>query len=156
MIRVDLVVNGEPRRDEVAPNLTLLEYLREVLCLTGAKEGCGVGECGNCLVLVDGDPVNSCLVLIGDASGHEVETIEGLGGDEGLDEVQAAFVEVGAFQCGFCTPAMVLATKALLRGNPRPERAEVVEALAGVLCRCGSHPRVLAAVRAAAERGTPR
>jgi carbon-monoxide dehydrogenase small subunit len=156
MIRVDVTVNGVRHLADVEPNLTLLELLRETLHLTGAKEGCGIGECGTCLVLVDGDAVNSCLMLIGDAGGREVETIEGLAGDEGLDGLQAAFAEAGAFQCGFCTPGMILAAKALLRANPRPDEAEIGEALSGVLCRCGSYPKVLDAVRAATEKGAGR
>jgi aerobic-type carbon monoxide dehydrogenase small subunit (CoxS/CutS family) len=153
MISVVLTVNGVRHEAEVAPNTTLLEFLRETLHLTGAKEGCGVGECGTCLVLVDGVPVNSCLVLMGDTAGREVETVEGLADDGRLDEVQAAFVAAGAMQCGYCTPAMILAAEALLRGNPRPSRAEAADSLAGVLCRCGSYPKVLDAVRMAAEGG---
>ncbi|MFH1329238.1 MAG: (2Fe-2S)-binding protein [Actinomycetota bacterium] len=149
MIRVSPTVNGVAHEAEVEAHLTLLEFLREALHLTGAKEGCGVGECGTCLVLVDGAAVNSCLMLVGDACGRAVETIEGLGG-EGLDRVQAAFVATGALQCGFCTPAMVLAATALLRANPHPTPDEAAAALAGVLCRCGTYPRVLRAVQAAA------
>jgi aerobic-type carbon monoxide dehydrogenase small subunit (CoxS/CutS family) len=153
MIHVVLTVNGVRHEAEVGPNVTLVEFLREALHLTGTKEGCGVGECGTCLVLVDGDPVNSCLMLIGDANGHDVETIEGLGGDGGLSVVQQAFVAAGAVQCGYCTPAMILATEALLRVNPHPDAGEVLEALSGVLCRCGSYPKVLEAVSAAVKGG---
>ena len=151
-IRIDLTVNGERYRAEVEARLTLLEFLRESLFLTGAKEGCGVGECGACTVLVDGDPVPSCLMLVGDADGCDIETVEGLAPEGDLDVVQAAFVEAGAFQCGFCTPAMILSTRALLRANPRPDEEEVKAALAGVLCRCGSYPKILDAVEAIVGR----
>lgn len=153
MIPLTLTVNGIRHDVEAEPSATLLELLREGLHLTGAKEGCGVGECGVCLVLVDGEPVTSCLVLAADAEGRDVETIEGLARDGALDAVQAAFVEHGAIQCGYCTPAMVLAAEALLRRSPQPDPAETAEALAGVLCRCGSYPKVLEAVRAAAAKG---
>ncbi len=153
MIAVTLTVNGTRHDLDVAPNTTLVELLRDSLHLTGAKEGCGVGECGTCLVLVDGDPVSSCLVLAADADGRAVETIEGLARDGELDPLQAAFVEHGAIQCGYCTPAMVLAATALLRHDPRPDAAETAEALAGVLCRCGTYPKVLEAIRAAAGTG---
>lgn len=155
MIPVTLTVNGVRHDLEVAPQATLVEVLREALHLTGAKEGCGVGECGTCLVLVDGEPVTSCLVLVADADGRAVETIEGLARDGELDAVQAAFLEHGAIQCGYCTPAMVLAAEALLRRSPRPDAAETAEALAGVLCRCGTYPKVLEAVSAVAAEGEP-
>jgi carbon-monoxide dehydrogenase small subunit len=147
---VTLTVNGIRHDLDVASNVTLLELLRTSLQLTGAKEGCGVGECGTCLVLVDGEPVTSCLVLAVDADGRVVETIEGLAHDGDLDPLQAAFVEHGAIQCGYCTPAMVLAAAALLRRSPEPDAVETAEALAGVLCRCGTYPKVLEAIRAAA------
>ncbi len=153
MTRLVLTVNGRLWEGEVEANLTLLELLRERLHLTGAKEGCGVGECGSCLVLVDGAAVNSCLLLAAGAHGRAVETVEGLGG-EGLNRVQEALVAAGAVQCGFCTPGMVVAAAALLRANPHPTGAEAAAALAGVLCRCGTYPRVLAAVRSVAAGGT--
>lgn len=149
-IRVTLAVNGSRHGVEVESSTTLLELLRENLHLSGAREGCGVGECGACLVLLDGEPVSSCLVLAADADGREVETVEGLARDGVLDRVQAAFVEEGAVQCGYCTPAMILAAEALLRKCPNPEPAEVADALAGVLCRCGTYPKVIAAVGCAA------
>jgi carbon-monoxide dehydrogenase small subunit len=152
VIEIDLTVNGIPRRVGVEPATTLLEVLRESLLLTGAKEGCGVGECGTCMVLADGDPVPSCLVLAADAAGRDIETIEGLAADGVPGAVQAAFVEAAALQCGFCTPGMIVTAEALLRANPQPTPAEVRQALAGVLCRCGSYPKVLEAVALAAAR----
>jgi len=153
VIPVNLTVNGVRHELQAEPNLTLLEFLREALHLTGAKEGCGVGECGTCLVLLDGRPVNSCLVLLADTDRRDVRTIESLADESGPTAVQAAFVEAGAIQCGYCTPAMVLAAEALLQANPNPDPGEVREALAGVLCRCGSYPKVLDAVRIAAAKG---
>jgi aerobic-type carbon monoxide dehydrogenase small subunit (CoxS/CutS family) len=152
VIEIELTVNGTARRVGVEPATTLLEVLRESLLLTGAKEGCGVGECGTCLVLADGLPVPSCLVLAADAAGRCIETVEGLAGDRAVSRVQAAFVEAAALQCGFCTPGMIVAAEALLRANPHPDRAEVKRALAGVLCRCGSYPKVLEAMALAAAR----
>jgi aerobic-type carbon monoxide dehydrogenase small subunit (CoxS/CutS family) len=156
MIHVALTVNGVGHEVDVTPNLTLLEFIREALYLTGTKEGCGVGECGMCLVLVDGTPVNSCLMLVADADGREIETIEGLADEGELDTLQAAFVKTGAIQCGYCTPSMVLAAEALLRTTPTPDPSQVQEALAGVLCRCGSYPKVLDAVRTAAAKAVLR
>ena len=153
MVKVTLTVNGRRHEAEVEPNVTLLEYLREQLHLTGAKEGCGVGECGTCLVLVDGHPVNSCLLLTTDADGRVIETVEGLCPGDEPTSVQVAFAEAGAVQCGYCTPAMVIAAEGLLRAEPDPDRAEVAAAIAPVLCRCGSYSRVLAALRIAAARG---
>jgi aerobic-type carbon monoxide dehydrogenase small subunit (CoxS/CutS family) len=146
MIGVDFTLNGERRQITVDPRLTLLEVLRESLFLTGAKEGCGVGECGTCVVLADGEPITSCLVLIGDADGIAVETIEGLAANGELNEVQRAFVKTGAIQCGFCTPAMVLTATALFRNDDQPDVEDVKKALGGILCRCGSYPKILEAV----------
>ncbi|MFV1960248.1 MAG: (2Fe-2S)-binding protein [Acidimicrobiia bacterium] len=146
MIGVDLTVNGERYQIDVDPRLTLLEVLRENLLLTGTKEGCGVGECGTCVVLVDGEPITSCLVLAGDADGVTIETVEGLASDGELNEVQQAFVKTGAFQCGFCTPAMVLTVTALLRNDDQPDVEDVKKALGGILCRCGAYPKILEAV----------
>ena len=148
IIRVEMTVNGESHHIEVGAHLTLLEVLREDLLLTGAKEGCGIGECGTCVVLRDGEPVTSCLTLIGDADGRTVETVEGLASDGELNELQRAFVEAGAFQCGFCTPGMLMAATALLREQERPDAEEVKKALSGILCRCGAYPKILEAVAA--------
>lgn len=145
-IPIDTTVNGEHMVIDVDPTLTLLEVLREQLLLTGTKEGCGVGECGTCVVLSDGEPVTSCLVLAGDADGAVIETIEGLAQDGDLSELQRAFVSTGALQCGFCTPGMVVTATALLRDNARPDEEEIKKALGGVLCRCGAYPKIIEAV----------
>ncbi len=146
MITINVTVNGVPRRLTTDPRFTLLEVLREQVFLTGTKEGCGVGECGTCVVLVDGEPVTSCLVLAGDADGATIETVEGLAEDGELSDVQQAFIDTGAFQCGFCTPAMVLTATAMFRNDDQPEIEEVKKALAGILCRCGAYPKILEAV----------
>jgi aerobic-type carbon monoxide dehydrogenase small subunit (CoxS/CutS family) len=146
MITLNFVVNGTRQHVAVDPRLTLLEVLRENMMLTGTKEGCGVGECGTCVVLADGEPITSCLVLAGDADGVHIETIEGVASDGELSDVQEAFVRTGAFQCGFCTPAMVLATTALFRKDDQPDAEEVKKALGGILCRCGAYPKILEAV----------
>jgi carbon-monoxide dehydrogenase small subunit len=146
MINVDLTVNGERHQIDVDPQRTLLEVLRENLLLTGTKEACGVGECGTCVVLIDGQPVTSCLVLAGDAGAGCIETVEGLASDGRLNDVQRAFIETGALQCGFCTPAMVLTATALLRHDDHPDVEDVKNALGGILCRCGAYPKILEAV----------
>ncbi|MGB5169405.1 MAG: (2Fe-2S)-binding protein [Acidimicrobiia bacterium] len=146
MINLNLIVNGDAREIAVEPRLTLLEVLRENMLLTGTKEGCGVGECGTCVVLADGDPITSCLVLAGDVDGVHIETIEGVASNGELSDVQQAFVKTGAFQCGFCTPAMVLTATALFRHDDQPDVEDVKKALAGILCRCGAYPKILEAV----------
>lgn len=154
MIDLDFTINGTRHHVEVDPRLTLLEVLREQLTLTGTKEACGVGECGTCVVIIDGVPVTSCLVLAGDAGGTEIETVEGLADDGALNEVQQAFIETGALQCGFCTPAMVLTATALLRSKEQPEIEDIKKALGGILCRCGAYPKILEAVAAIGGEGT--
>jgi carbon-monoxide dehydrogenase small subunit len=150
--RIMLLVNGRSRTIAVGTHETLLQALKERLFLTGAKEGCGVGECGACTVLLDGRAVNACLVLAVEADGRAVETIEGEARADGsLSPLQQAFIDHGALQCGFCTPGMVLSARALLRRSPRPTRAEIVEAVAGNLCRCTGYEPVLEAIAAAAE-----
>jgi len=144
-----LKVNGRIFETAVEPQRTLVEVLREELGLTGTKQGCGVGDCGTCTVLIDGEPMNSCLVLALEAEGREITTIEGLSQGQKLHPIQAAFVEKGAIQCGFCTPGMILAAKALLDRNPNPTETEVREALAGNLCRCTGYQKIVDAVIAA-------
>jgi aerobic-type carbon monoxide dehydrogenase small subunit (CoxS/CutS family) len=146
MIQIELTINDEQHQIDVDPRLTLLEVLRENLLLSGTKEACGVGECGTCVVLADGEPITSCLVLAADAHGVAIETIEGLAADGELSEVQQAFVDTGAFQCGFCTPAMVLTATAMLRDGAKPDAEEVKRTLGGILCRCGAYPKILEAV----------
>ena len=150
-VAIELEVNHETYKVEVEPWTTLLHLLRERLHLTGTKEGCGLGDCGTCIVLVDGMPVNSCLMLAVDAHSHRVITIEGLATDGKLHPLQKSFIEKGAMQCGFCTPAMILSAKALLDKNPRASEQEIKQALAGVLCRCGSYKKIMEAVRAVTE-----
>jgi len=147
--QIHIIVNGESVTARVAANRTLLEFLRDELDLTGAKEGCGDGECGACTVIVDGQPVRSCLMLAVEADGAVVETIEGLADGARLHPIQQAFVEAGAVQCGFCTPGLVLAVKALLDRYPRPTEEQIKEALGGHLCRCTGYETVFRAVRAA-------
>lgn len=146
MIQIELTINGEQHQIVIHPRLTLLEVLRENLLLSGTKEACGVGECGTCVVLADGEPITSCLVLAADARGVAIETVEGLAVDGELSEVQQAFVDTGAFQCGFCTPAMVLTATAMLRDGAKPDAEEVKRTLGGILCRCGAYPKILEAV----------
>lgn len=153
-MQVKFSVNGKPRTIDVEARTTLLEAIRESLLLTGTKEACGVGECGNCMVLMDGEPTPTCLVLAPDARGRDIVTVEGLAADGTLDEVQAAFLAAGAFQCGFCTPGMVVTAKALLRDRPAASAGEIKAALSGVLCRCGSYPKIMKAIEALTGRGT--
>jgi carbon-monoxide dehydrogenase small subunit len=151
-IKVNLTVNGEDCELEVQPQTTLLELLRDHLHLTGTKEGCGMGDCGTCIVLLDAQPVNSCLMLAVDANRRQVITIEGLAENGRLHPLQEKFLEKGAVQCGFCSPAMILSAKSLLDRNPAPGEEEIKEALSGVLCRCGSYKKIIEAVRAAGEK----
>lgn len=152
--QIHLTVNGQPETAQVAAGMTLLELLRERLHLTGTKAGCEAGECGACTVLLDGRAVTSCLVLAVEADGAAVETIEGEADSEALSALQRAFVEQGAIQCGFCTPGMIMAARGLLARTPHPTRAEIIETLAGNLCRCTGYEAIIAAVeRAAREMG---
>ncbi len=150
MHEIALTVNGQRERASVPASMTLLELLRESLHLTGAKEGCGIGECGACTVLLDGLPVTACLVLAVEADGREVRTIEGEARDGELSALQKAFIDAGAVQCGFCTPGMILSARALLERNPNPSDDEIVEAIAGNLCRCTGYEAIVQAIRQAA------
>lgn len=150
-IVIDFFVNGERQRLEVAPWTTLLEILRKELHLIGTKEGCGLGDCGSCIVLMDGEAVNSCLILAADVHNKQIITIEGLSSNGKLHPLQKNFIKEGAVQCGFCTPAMILSAKALLDKNPGACREEVRQALSGVLCRCGSYKKIIEAVLATAR-----
>jgi len=142
-----LKVNDELFELEVPANWTLLDVIREKCGLTGTKQGCGNGECGACTVLLEGEPVNACLILAMQADGKSVVTIEGLSKDGAIHPIQEAFIAHGAIQCGFCTPGMVLSAKALLDKNPRPEEREIREAIAGNLCRCTGYQNIVEAIR---------
>ena len=146
-----LNVNGKTRRVTAPAGAFLVDVLREQLALTGAKNGCGMGECGACTVLLDGAAVFSCLTLAVEAQGHEITTIEGLGRDGEPDPLQRAFVETGGVQCGFCTPGMILSARALLDDHPSPTADQVRRALSGNLCRCTGYDKIVQAVLAAAE-----
>ncbi len=152
-IELTFILNQREVTVSVAPNRRLLDVLREELHLTGTKEGCGIGECGACTVLLNGRPVNSCLILAGQAQGSEITTIEGVETEDGdLHPLQEAFLEEGAVQCGFCTPGMVLSALALLRKNPGPSEDEIKEAISGNLCRCTGYKQIVEAIKAAAVK----
>lgn len=153
LVHVTFRVNGEEVSLLVPPAKTLLRVLREDLGLTGAKPGCEAGECGACTVLLDGEPVTSCLVLVSQVDGRDVVTIEGLAKDGGLDPIQESFIEEGALQCGYCTPGFIMAAKGLLNRNKSPTVDAVKKALEGNICRCGAYPRIIKAVLKAAGRG---
>ena len=149
---VTLTVNGSLLTLEAAPAARLLDVLRERLGLTGTKEGCGEGECGACTVLLDGVPVNSCLVALGQCAGREVTTVEGLGDAQHLTPLQEAMVTEGGAQCGICTPGMLLSAEALLREKPAPTDGEIREAIAGNVCRCTGYQRIVNAITEGARR----
>ncbi len=153
MKTITLTVNKTEHTLTLSPERTLLDVLREDLGLTGAKRGCDAGECGACTVLLNGRPVNSCLVLAVELNGAAVVTIEGLGGPDGLDRLQQSFVDNFALQCGYCTPGMILMGKALLMQNPHPTEAEVKEFISGNLCRCTGYENIVKAIMAVAEGG---
>lgn len=149
---VEMIVNGEPYSLNVAPNRTLLELLRDDLDLTGAKEGCGEGACGSCTVLMNGNPVRSCLTLAVEAAGSSIITVEGLADRGQLDPLQEAFIEHGAVQCGFCTSGMLMTAKGLLLRDPHAGKEEIRHALSGHVCRCTGYTKIAEAVEAAADR----
>jgi carbon-monoxide dehydrogenase small subunit len=150
--QINVTVNGETEQVVVPSNMTLMRMLRESLALTGTKNGCSAGECGACTVLMNGEPVNSCMVLAVECDGAEIVTVEGLAGDQQLDPIQEAMIEVGGVQCGFCTPGILISSRALLDRNPNPSEDEIREALVGNLCRCTGYVRIVESVRAAARR----
>jgi aerobic carbon-monoxide dehydrogenase small subunit len=152
MKEIHLNVNSKEYTLRVKPSATLLDALREDLGLTGAKEGCGVGECGACTVLVDGQTVNACLMLAVEAHGKQITTIEGLANGETLHPIQQAFVEIGGLQCGFCTPGMVLSAKALLDKNMNPTDEQIRKGLEGNFCRCTGYTKIIQSVKVAAEK----
>ncbi len=151
MKEIHLKVNGKAYRISVPPWRTLLEVIREDLGLTGTKEGCGLGECGACTVITEGEAVNSCLILASEANGKQITTIEGLANGDKLHPLQQAFVDHGGLQCGFCTPGMIMAAKALLDKNPSPTDEEIKQGIAGNLCRCTGYTKIIESIKAAAE-----
>jgi carbon-monoxide dehydrogenase small subunit len=155
-VNVRFTLNGKPAAVDAPPAARLLDVLRGALGLTGTKEGCGEGECGSCTVLLDGAPVNACLVLFGQVEGRAVTTVEGLGDPAHLSPLQEAFVKEGGAQCGICTPGFLVSAEALLAAIPQPGETDIREALAGNLCRCTGYQRIVEAVRAAAKERTSR
>jgi aerobic carbon-monoxide dehydrogenase small subunit len=148
---ITITVNGVKESLNVPSNMTLLQMLREELALTGVKNGCAAGECGACTVLLNGEPVNSCMLLAVEANGAEIVTVEGLAHDNQLDILQQAFIEEGGVQCGFCTPGMLISARALLNRQPNPTEEDIREALLGNLCRCTGYTRIVQAVQKAAR-----
>jgi len=150
-MEIKFTLNGKVIVVEVPPHWTLLRLLREKLGLTGTKEGCGIGECGACTVLMDGIPVNACLVLAPKVEGREIETIEGIGSRESLHPLQKSFIDHGAIQCGFCTPGILMSSKALLGKNSNPTKGEIQEAISGHLCRCTGYQQIIEAIESLGE-----
>lgn len=144
--RVNFFLNEEPVELYVDANKTMLNVLRDELCFTGTKEGCGAGECGACTVIVDGKPINACLVLAPEMDGMHIRTIEGISKNGELSPLQKAFVDHAALQCGFCTPGFIMSATALLEENPKPTREEIVRAISGNLCRCTGYIRIIEAI----------
>lgn len=149
--KINITINDELEQVVVPSNMTLMQMLRESLALTGTKNGCSAGECGACTVLLNGEPVNSCMVLAVECDGAKIVTVEGLAGDKQLDPVQEAIIEAGGVQCGFCTPGILISSRALLNRNQNPSDEEIREALVGNLCRCTGYVRIVEAVRKAAS-----
>ena len=149
---VTFILNGQPVSKDLAPSRRLIDVLREDFLLTGAKEGCGEGECGSCTILMDGLPVHACMVLAGQLDGHRLLTIEGLSASGELDILQQAFIENNAVHCGFCTPGMIMAAKGLLLQNPDPTEEEIRTAIFGNICRCSDYRQIVMAVKDAAAR----
>ncbi len=149
--RITLKVNGSLEVVDISGNMTLLQMLREKLALTGTKNGCASGECGACTVLMNGDAVNSCMVLAAECDGAEIVTVEGLARNGEMDIVQKTLIDLGAVQCGFCTPGVLISARALLNRNPHPSEFEIRDALSGNLCRCTGYNRIVEAVKVAAE-----
>lgn len=147
LFNIEVEVNGVSYQSAVSADMTLLKYLREELLLTGTKDGCCEGECGACTVILDGKPINSCLVLAAECDGSKVMTVEGLEKDGELDPLQEAFIQVGAVQCGFCTPGMLLSAKALLMHNPNPTEPDIRTAIEGNICRCTGYTRIVDAIQ---------
>ena len=151
---ISVTINDKEYELAVSPNQTLVDLIRNDLELTGTKKGCEVGDCGSCTVIMDGKPVNSCLVLAVQANGKKITTIEGVATDEGLHPIQEAFVEHGAIQCGFCSPGMILSGKNLLESNPKPTELEIRTAISGNLCRCTGYQKIVEAIKDVSEKAT--
>jgi carbon-monoxide dehydrogenase small subunit len=151
MKQIKVTVNGILYELSVQPWETLLDVIREHLGLTGTKEGCGLGECGACTIIMDGKTVNSCLVLAVEADNRVITTIEGLANGDELHPIQEAFIKCGGLQCGFCTPGMIMSTKALLENNPSPDEGEIRKAIAGNFCRCTGYTKIIESVKVAAK-----
>lgn len=151
MSTLTLSINGQQRRAEAPPDESLLSVLRNRLQLLGTKYGCGEGQCGACTVLLDGQPVRSCRLPVSTAAGKKITTIEGLAPEGSLHPVQQAFLEQEAFQCAYCTSGMIMSAAGLLRSNPHPSAAEIVRFMNGNICRCGTYPRIVAAIQQAAQ-----
>ena len=155
-MRMTFVVNGRSRTLDAPPLARLLDILRGPLGLTGTKEGCGEGECGSCTVLLDGVPVNACLVVAGQCDGRTILTVEGLASRDALSDLQEAFVKEGGAQCGICTPGILMAAHALLAANPQPGEGEIRESIAGNICRCTGYQRIVESIRNAAKEQAAR
>lgn len=149
--KINVTINGGLEQVVVPSNMTLMQMLRESVALTGTKNGCSAGECGACTVLLNGEPVNSCMVLAVECDQAQIVTVEGLASDRQLDPVQEAIIQAGGVQCGFCTPGILISARALLDRNPNPGEEEIREALVGNLCRCTGYVRIIEGVRAAAK-----
>ncbi len=145
-------LNGEEKSLDIEAGISALELIRDILELKGTKEGCGIGECGACTIVVDGKAVNACLMFAAQLDGRDVLTVEGLGNEDGLHPIQQSFIDHHAVQCGFCTPGILMSTRALLAENANPNRAEIVKAVAGNLCRCTGYQSIIAGIEDAAKR----
>ncbi len=148
---INVTINNEAEQVVVPSNMTLMQMLREKVALTGTKNGCSAGECGACTVMMNEEPVNSCMVLAVECDGARIVTVEGLAGDKQLDPIQEAIIQAGGVQCGFCTPGILISSRALLDRNPSPGEEEIKEALVGNLCRCTGYARIIDSVKAAAK-----
>ncbi len=151
-LTINFTVNGDKETRDADVGQTLLKFIRDELQLKGTKEGCEIGECGACIVLIDGKPVNSCLVLAVEMDGKDLVTIEGLSKNGELDRIQKAFIDHAAFQCGYCTPGMIMSARALLERSPNPTDEDINEALSGNLCRCGAYQEIRGAIKASSNQ----
>jgi carbon-monoxide dehydrogenase small subunit len=149
---VSMYVNDKKVTESIPDNMLLVDFLRNVVHLTGTKQGCGIGECGACTVLMDGESINSCLVFAAQAEGSQIVTIEGLSKDGILDPVQEAFIDVGSVQCGYCTPGMIMSAKAMLDKTDKPSREDIRKAISGNLCRCTGYTKIVNAIELVAEK----